>query len=69
MPAKPQRKGGWDSQSWLRLRTTVQILAFLGFLVLFLYASQVLMGFDPLAMLANLISSRHLAVCAWDAIY
>jgi polyferredoxin len=71
VPAKPQGKGGWDSQSWLRLRTTVQILAFLGFLVLFLNASQVLMGFDPLAMLANLISSRRfeqLSVAALIAI-
>jgi MauM/NapG family ferredoxin protein len=57
--AKPHRNGGWDSQSWLRLRTAVQIAAFLGFIALFLNASQVLMGFDPLAMLANLISSRR----------
>jgi MauM/NapG family ferredoxin protein len=56
--AKPQRKGGWDSQSWLRLRTAVQILAFLGFLVLFLNALPLLMRLDPLAMIANLIASR-----------
>ena len=67
MPAKPQEKGGWDSRSWLRLRSAVQILAFLGFIVLFLNASDVLMGLDPLAMLANLISSHrfeHLSVAA-----
>ncbi len=45
-------------RSWLNLRTTVQILAFLGFLVLFLNALPLLMCLDPLAMLANLIASR-----------
>ncbi len=58
-PAKPQGKGGWDSRSWLRLRSAVQILAFLSFIVLFLSSSRTLMGLDPLAMLANLISSHR----------
>jgi polyferredoxin len=57
--ANKKKRGGWDSQSWLRLRSAIQIAAFLGFILLFLYSSQVLMGVDPLAMLANLISSRR----------
>ena len=59
MPAKPPGKGGWDAQSWLYLRSAVQIIAFLGFIILSLNASQVLMGLDPLAMLANLIASHR----------
>jgi len=59
LAAKKKIGGGWDTRSWLNLRTTVQILAFLGFIALFLNASDVLMGLDPLAMLANLISSRR----------
>ena len=61
MPAKPQGKGGWNTRSWLNLRSTVQILAFLGFLALFLNALPLLMRLDPLAMLANLIASRSYA--------
>jgi len=41
------------------LRSAVQIAAFFGFIALFLNASHVLMGLDPLAMLANLISSHR----------
>ena len=58
MAAKQTKTGGWNTRNWLNLRTTVQIIAFLAFLALFLNAEQLLMGFDPLAMLANLIASR-----------
>ena len=58
MPAKPPGKGRWDAQSWLRLRSAIQIVAFLGFIILFLNALPLLMRLDPLAMLANLIASR-----------
>jgi polyferredoxin len=54
-----KKSGVWDARCWLNLRRAVQIIAFVGFIALFLNASQVLMGFDPLAMLANLISSRR----------
>jgi polyferredoxin len=60
LPAKPPKPAGWNTGSWLRLRTAVQIISFAGFLVLFLNARPLLMRLDPLAMLANLISSRQL---------
>jgi len=53
-----KKTGGWNTRNWLNLRTAVQIIAFLGFLVLFLGALPLLMRLDPLAMLANLVSSR-----------
>ena len=58
MAVKPQKKQGWNNRSWLNLRKAVQVIAFAGFILLFLYASHELMRLDPLAMLANLISSR-----------
>ena len=58
MAVEPQKKKGWNNRSWLNLRKAVQIVAFAGFLVLFLLASHELMRLDPLTMLANLISSR-----------
>jgi MauM/NapG family ferredoxin protein len=60
LASKTQKRTGWSSKSWLNLRMAVQIVAFLGFLLLFLNADALLMGLDPLAMLANLISSRRL---------
>jgi polyferredoxin len=54
-----KKRSGWDTRSWLNLRSAVQIAGFFGFIALFLNASHVLMGIDPLAMLANLISSRR----------
>ncbi len=53
-----KKKGGWNARSWLHLRNSVQIIAFVGFIALFINALHILMGLDPLAMLANLISSR-----------
>lgn len=44
---------------WQSLRKAVQVLAFLGFIALFLSARPLLMRLDPLAMLANLVSSRQ----------
>jgi len=53
-----KKTGGWNTRRWLNLRTAVQIIAFFGFIALFIDATHILMGLDPLAMLANLISSR-----------
>ncbi len=58
MAVETKNKRGWNSHSWLNLRKAVQIIAFAGFLVLFLNAAHELMRLDPLVMLANLISSR-----------
>ncbi|MCX6007615.1 MAG: 4Fe-4S binding protein, partial [Chloroflexi bacterium] len=58
MAPKPNKKSGWNNHSWLNLRKAIQIIAFAGFLVLFLYAAHELMRLDPLVMLANLRSSR-----------
>lgn len=58
MPAERKNRGGWDSRSWLRLRSAVQVLAFLGFTVLFLKALPLIMRLDPLAMLAGTIAGR-----------
>ncbi|MCX5993001.1 MAG: 4Fe-4S binding protein [Chloroflexi bacterium] len=58
MAVRKKRSGGWDTRSWLNLRTAVQVIAFLGFLALFLGALPLLMRLDPLAMLANTIASR-----------
>jgi MauM/NapG family ferredoxin protein len=58
LAVRKKRSGGWDTRSWLNLRTAVQVIAFLGFLALFLGALPLLMRLDPLTMLANLISSR-----------
>lgn len=49
------------AQLWLNLRTAVQILAFIGFLALFMQAVPLLMRLDPLVMLANLASSHLIA--------
>ncbi len=58
MKAEKTSRAGWNTQSWLRLRQAVQIIAFLLFIFLFLTWQPLLMRLDPLAMLANLISSR-----------
>jgi polyferredoxin len=58
LAVKPKKKSGWNNRSWLNLRKSVQIIAFAGFLVLFLFSIPFLMRLDPLVMLANLISSR-----------
>lgn len=60
MAVSQKKSGGWNTRSWLNLRTAVQALAFIGFLALFLGAVPILMRLDPLAVLANLISSRSL---------
>jgi polyferredoxin len=49
-----------NTQLWLNLRTTVQILAFIGFLALFLSAAPLIMRLDPLAVMAASISGRAL---------
>ena len=69
MSAKPQGKGGWDSQSWLLLRNAVQVAAFLGFMILFLNALPLLMRFDPLAMLANTIAGRSFLLLSLVALF
>ena len=69
MPAKAQRKSGWDSQSWLRLRSAVQVAAFFGFIVLFLKALPLLMRLDPLAMLATTIASRSFLLLSLVALF
>ena len=53
-----KRKTIHHAQIWLNLRTAVQILSFIGFLVLFLKALPLIMRLDPLVMLAALIASR-----------
>lgn len=53
---------------WITLRTAVQILAFIGFIALFLAAKPLIMGIDPLAMLSNLISSRRLEMLSFAAL-
>jgi polyferredoxin len=58
LAVEPQKKQGWNNRSWLNLRKAIQAIAFAGFLGLFLLASHEMMRLDPLAMLANLISSR-----------
>ncbi len=58
LKAEKTSHAGWTTQSWLRLRQAVQIIAFLLFIFLFLTWQPLLMRLDPLAMLANLISSR-----------
>jgi polyferredoxin len=58
LKAKNNQTPGWNTRSWLSLRTAVQVIAFLLFIVLFLNWRPLLMRLDPLAMLANLISSR-----------
>jgi len=56
LPGK--KKTVHNAQLWLHLRSAVQALAFIGFIVLFLHAAPLIMRLDPLAMLANLIASR-----------
>jgi polyferredoxin len=58
LAVEPKKKSGWNNRSWLNLRKAVQIIAFAGFLALFLFAVPLLIRLDPLVMLANLISSR-----------
>ena len=58
MAAKKPPARGWNVHSWLSLRTAIQIIAFILFTLLFLHAEPLIMRLDPLAMLANLISSR-----------
>jgi polyferredoxin len=58
LAAKSTEKRGWNSESWLNLRKSVQVVAFAGFIILFLLSIPLLMRLDPLVMLANLISSR-----------
>ena len=68
MAAKKKRPVGWNTRSWLNLRAAVQILAFIGFLALFLNAVPLLMRLDPLAILANFISGRSLPPFAFIAL-
>lgn len=49
-----------NKKRWSYLRIAVQILSFIAFLALFVTARPLIMRLDPLAMLANLISSRQL---------
>jgi len=58
LAASQKKTGLWNTRSWLNLRNAVQIIAFIGFIALFINTSHILMGLDPLAMLANLVSSR-----------
>ena len=58
MAAKKKKPEGWNTRSWLHLRVSVQVIAFLGFLALFVGALPLLMRLDPLAMLANILASR-----------
>ncbi len=68
MAAEKKSSSGWNTQSWLNLRAAVQALAFIGFLALFLNALPLLMRLDPLAVLANTISSRSLPPFAFIAL-
>jgi len=58
LAAKQKKAGGWNTRSWLNLRTSVQIIAFIGFIILFLAGLPLLMRLDPLAMLAGAIADR-----------
>jgi len=58
LAAKEKKPGGWNTRGWLHLRTSVQVIAFLGFLALFSGALPLLMRLDPLAVMANIIASR-----------
>ncbi|MDD5397855.1 MAG: 4Fe-4S binding protein [Dehalococcoidia bacterium] len=60
MAAEKNNTAGWNARSWLKLRTAVQIIFFLGFIVLFLGGVPLLMRLDPLAMLAGAIAGRSL---------
>ncbi len=60
MKANNKQTTRWNARSWLHLRTAVQIIAFLLFIILFLNWRPLLIRLDPLAMLTNLISSRIL---------
>jgi MauM/NapG family ferredoxin protein len=59
LPASPSKCTSQAGRRWVILRKTVQILAFIGFLALFLGALPLIMRLDPLTALANLISSRQ----------
>ncbi|MFA5078823.1 MAG: 4Fe-4S binding protein, partial [Dehalococcoidia bacterium] len=58
MAAKQKNGVGWNTRSWLNLRTSVQIIAFIGFIILFLGGLPLLMRLDPLAMLSEAIAGR-----------
>lgn len=62
MPTDLANRANPNSRIWLNLRKAAQIFAFIGFLLLFLGAAPLIMRLDPLAMLANLISSRQFQV-------
>jgi len=60
LAAKQKKAGTWNARSWLNLRMSVQIIAFIGFIVLFLGGLPLLMRLDPLAMLAEAIAGRSI---------
>ncbi|MFH1485048.1 MAG: 4Fe-4S binding protein [Chloroflexota bacterium] len=67
MAASTKRKAGWSPRRWATLRSAIQYLALLAFVVLFIWSRRggwpadlvnIPMQLDPLAMLAHALASR-----------